>query len=224
MTAVVCWLWGDKYTPHDVHRLRAQVLEDSPGTRFVCITDRPHIVGVDTIRMPSFPSAMYRESIRLWTFSKQCRAAVGQPDLLLLDLDLSIVGSIVPFLSDPARVRCYKSDSVGVHGYAWNPSVCLVRGNALEPIWKRFTKDPRWTLRNARAAGWTGTEQAIMGWYFSEPDFAHVQAWNEGEQIRGWRWFRENGCPSERPAGLEIVSFHGRTHVDEGKERCAWIR
>ena len=226
---IVVWLWGDKYSDRHVHMLQAQLQISYPKPhRFVCITDRKSIRGVETIPMPDRASGMVSESIRMWIFSKYARNRLGDW-IFMLDLDMILTGDISDLVDDAAPFRIWKSDSFGSHGYALNPSVLLHRNKTMEYLWKRFAQDPAWELKNARKAGWTGTEQAVIGFHLSvdQPD---VPVWTAEHGIISYRHLvtdpKEFDLDLPPGGAARIVSFHGRRDPADPKlrKRAPWIR
>jgi hypothetical protein len=118
----------------------------------------------------------------------------------------------------------WRSESVGPQGYALNPSVMLLAAGAQAAIYDRFRRDPRGELAAARNAGFTGTEQAIIGYRLAGTP---VPVWTDADGIVSYRSLMTR---TDRdllpPAGTRIVSFHGRRDPSDSalQARAPWIR
>lgn len=230
MITIVTWLWGTKYTDRHVQVLKHHVsqkmmnLPEGERWRFLCISDRKRIAGVDCVPMPTRRPGMDREGIRLWMFSKEARGILGEK-FLNLDVDVAVLGDITDLCLDPAPFKIWRSDSNGRHGFAYNPTVLLHKENALEKVWKRYGKDPVWELKNAHYAGWTGTEQAIIA--------RHVHhhgppVWTDEDGILSYRLLRHlNGKePLGHAPECRILSFHGKADLGSAELQAKepWLK
>lgn len=226
MLAVVTYLWGAFYRPAHVQQLARSVARHLPAPhRFVCITDQA-IAGVETMRNPvrRFDARCYR---RLWLFSEE--ATVLGARILHLDLDLVICGDLEPFAGAGVAFRIYRAPSIarlpgGVvnRGYSLNPSVCALEAGTQADIWRRFTADPARVSRAAAAAGFWGSDQAVIGYLRQAPD---VPTFGEPDGLVSFRRIRNEQLTAP-PAGTRIVSFHGRRSPFDRAVQAAhpWIR
>ncbi len=222
--AIVTWLWGEKYSPEHVIRLGEQIRAHTTHEhRLVCVTDRKRIEGWHCVPMPERRPGLEREAIRMWTFSEAAMKLIGDRTLTL-DVDMIVCGDLAPFLSERADFAIWKSDSVGKHGYALNPSVMLQRWPNCQLLWKRFMKDPAWVMRNARYAGWTGTEQAVISYYMAS---AKPRLWTEEDGIYSARLLEDpvDLSIAEPPSDARIVSFHGKRDPADRDlhKRAPWL-
>lgn len=230
MLTVVCWQWGPKYGAAHVLRLRSMVGRNlQVPHQFVCITDRaqrPYYDGPADVRfapMPDVPAGARAESRRLWILSRQASELGSR--ILNLDVDLVIVDDIGPLVDRPEPFVIWQSESVGPHGYALNPSVMLLNAGHLDGIWQSFKRDPAGALAKAKADGFTGSEQAVIGSHFRE---ALPPVWTAADGIVSYRGLvaRHDAVDRPLPAGARLVSFHGpRDPGDPAlQERAPWIK
>jgi hypothetical protein len=217
--AVITYLWGHAYRPAHVQRLARSVAQWLPVPhRFVCITDRT-IPGVETMRDPAsrYAARCYR---RLWLFSEPARM-LGD-GLLHLDLDLVICGSLEPFVSRDVDFAIYRAGSIAKRGYSLNPSVFWLRPGTQTDIWERYHAHPTRLAMKANAAGFWGSDQAVISYLRMDPE---PPTFGDADGLVSYRRIRSEGL-REPPAGTRIVSFHGkRTPFEAEIQRLhPWIR
>lgn len=200
MLTVVTWKWGNKYTCAHVTNLR-RGLETHLHLpfRLVVISDDEGLP--DRLPMPDRPRGAARESIRLWLFSREAET-IGDR-ILNLDLDVVPVSDITPLVDRDEPFVIFKSESRGRLGYALNPSVMLFTPGHLTGLWGAFERDAAGVLRDAARAGFTGSEQAVIGNWFKGDAPA---TWTERDGIVS---FRGLGDKRRLPPGTRLVSFHG---------------
>jgi len=221
MIRVVTYLWGRKrgYTPAHVQQL-AQSVQDwlTVPHRFLCVTDAD-IPGIKTIPNPApqFPHRCYR---RLWLFSK---AAEGLGDRILhLDLDVVICGSLDGLVAHPAPLVVYKAGSIAARGYSLNPSVLWLQTGTQTDIWEQFARTPGQLAARANAAGFWGSDQAVLS-YLRQKDAPAT--FGEADGIVSFRRIRSEHL-TEPPPGTCLVSFHGKRTPFEPEVQAAhpWIQ
>lgn len=175
---VYCWPGNRDYAPWQVNVLARLCAQHAPPHRFICVTDgfdRTEFAdGIEVIETPAhvialalrespeggrFPSS-YR---RLWTFSNEFAAIVGLGTLtMLLDVDCIPCGGMAPLFGR-------SEDFVG-----WRPSsrwgepdrlaggTWLHRLGTMPHVWEFFARDPAAAVTAARAAGYRGSDQALL--------------------------------------------------------------
>lgn len=154
MLTVATYLWGSKYGPEDVLRLKRMV--DRHMTvphEFMVITDRPHLFDGVRIRVMPLDMTMHVPGtcfVRLFTFHPDGASIFGER-ILQIDLDTLIVGNLDAIASrdedlvlwrNPSRVPWDTPDRAGRPYY--NTSVVLHRCGTVPELWDEFRpKNPR---------------------------------------------------------------------------------
>ena len=221
--SVVCWLWGDKYTPEHVNRLRAMVRRNlALPHEFYCITDNPE--GLDEFVRPvpiwdDF-AAWQKHRRRLKIFAPEMRDIFGDR-ILQIDLDTVVVGDLTPLVDD-SDFRVWKCPSVGKSGFAYNPSFMLMRTGARERVWNEFCAAPHQIAGAARATGWVGTDQGVIG-YLLAP---HERTWDEGDGLYAFRDHIRGNDGKRLPGNARLVGFYGPFDPADPalRERYPWLR
>jgi hypothetical protein len=220
MIAVVTYLWGTAYEPAHVQQLARSVAHWLPVRhRFVCVTDGERIPGVKTMRNPApggFSARCYR---RLWLFSEEAR---GLGDgILHLDLDLVVCGSLEPFVHQ-GDFRIYTAGSIARQGYSLNPSVFWLTPGTQTDLWTRFLAGSSDVARAANAAGFWGSDQAVISHLRQDVE---VPTFGDDDGLVSYRRIRREKLTAP-PPGTRIVSFHGRRSPFEAEVQAAhpWIR
>ena len=204
-------LWGEKYPPVYVQRLKAMVERHLPVThRFVCLTSH-QIAGVDTVEPPTDWPGWWQ---KLSLFS------VASGPSLYLDLDVLVDGD----LSDIASYSRHRLAMPLEFGHRrhraarWNSSVMVWDGMLRSPP-EGF--DPA-LLVQAEAEGhcrygperlWGDQE------YLTRHHADEITTIPDACGIVSWRAWRHRGGPPQRS---RVVCFHGRPNYHE-LPRDPWV-
>lgn len=244
--SVVTWKWGAQYPAEFVNRLARAVDRNLVAPhRFICVTDdmRGLDPRIDVIpdrgeyaKMAAGSRSCYR---RLRMFDADARGMFGD-HLLHLDLDTVIVGPLDPLIDRPEELVMWRQPQARIplrHGYAYNPSIMLMRVGSHDALWKRFHGDPDGTVAKARAAGWFGSDMAVINFYLMDKK---IGAWTEGDGVLSWwvhirkepdmKWKSGSprSCDGSLPAGARVVHFHGSMSEGPGdpgmQARYPWIK
>lgn len=205
--AVVCWRWGDKYTPEHVNRLRSMVRRNLAVPHdFYCVTDDPSGLDefVKPVRIWDDYSDWQKHRRRLKIFAPEMAGVFGQR-LLQIDLDMAVVDDITPLIDVDDDFCIWKCPSVGRSGYAYNPSMMLMQTGARASVWWQFNAEPHLLASEAKAAGWVGTDQSVIGHLLAPRE----QTWDEDDGVLSYRdhvWGRGG---KSLPAGTRVVGFYG---------------
>ena len=212
---VICLKWGDRYGPEYVNRLYSMVRRNTArDLRFVCITD--DVTGiraeVETRPMPPFDlpeTFRFKGFRRMFLFKESLYDLAG--DVLHLDLDLIVTGSIDDFLD-------YKPDERFVVSENWtqpgkgigNMSVFRYRIGELTVIWERFSADPLGMLEKY------GNSQTFCSRTLGTFEMYPLE-WCTGFKhtlIPGWplNFFL---TPKRPPEQVRIVAFTGKPDVED---------
>lgn len=214
----VCFLWNEgfrDYRPRHVNLWAAALKYWDKGCRTICITDEAEGFSsdVEVFRLPdsarkvteipapqgsNFPSS-YR---RLWLFSNEANE-IGDR-IMLLDIDCLILGN-------PSPLWDIDSDFVG-----WKPNISwgredrvaggtwLVKTGKLNWLWDIFTKNPGQVIKECKAMGWNGSDQAVMSRYL----YNRYPIW---PQLSGIYSAQDGICEWQMPPkDSRIVHFNGK--------------
>lgn len=221
MLVVCTWLWGQKYTPIYVERLRAGLRRHlKQPFRFLCLTEHG--------RQAKFSAGIERHAIqdtalthlkgcfaRLRMFDPAWQQAHGIADrLVCLDLDVVLTGPLDPLFDRPEPLVVLQGANAA-NPCPYNCSVLMLRKHAHPELWADFSVSkldsiPRYEFpddqgwlwhRVPRAAGWlVGPSSGIYG--FKKP------GWPDGDDL---------------PADARIVSFIGWRDPN-AFTRLPWIK
>jgi hypothetical protein len=220
---VACWLWGEAFEASHVNRLGAMVRRFySLPFRFVCVTNRPSGIDkwIDIIRDTEdfedvmnphgagYPSC-YR---RLRAFRPSAEAVFGKR-FVSLDLDAVILRDLVPLWNS-------ERDFVGLrdslHRTQFNGSMFMLRAGKRPQVWTEF--DPKSSPREARFAGYKGSDQAWISYVLGDGE----STWTQDDGVYNFKFDLASGGP---PANARIVFFTGRPKPwDDECQRMPWIR
>lgn len=222
--AVVCWRWGDKYAAEHVNRLRSMVRRNLAVPHdFYCITDDP--AGLDEFVKPVPIWADYsnwqKHRRRLKIFAPEMAEVFG-PRLLQIDLDMAVVGDLTPLASIDAEFCIWKSPSVGPSGFAYNPSLMLMQTGARASVWWQFNAEPHRLASEAKAAGWVGTDQAVIGHLLAPNELT----WGERQGIYSFRDHVQGKFGKTLPDNAKVVGFYGPFDPADSvlRDRYPWLR
>lgn len=206
MITVWCVLWGDKYHPEYVHRLKYQVAKNlSLEHEFKCITDHP-LDDVDCVKpIVDWPGWWQKLSV----FKPGLTSGLN----LLMDIDVVIVGELdsvvktygTHTLSAP---RDWSKGTLAAPFVLWTPSV------QTEEIWNRFTTD----VMQRKSPG--GKQYGDQNWM----DEVCGDWWTEIEPptVCSYKWH----CRGQKlpPNGARVVCFHGKPDYPDCPEHVnGWI-
>lgn len=210
MIDVMCVLWGDKYSPEYVYKLKHMVEKNlSLEHRFTCITDQ-HLPGIVT--MP--PICAYPG---WWQKLQVFSPGFTSGPSILMDIDVVVVGELDSVVEKYEKYsisapKDWSQGGIAAAFVMWHPSV------QTEGIWDRFSPDvmnrmhgdQNW-MTEVCEDWWTEIESPIVCSYKW-----HVRRGSKttrfGEQIDG------TGLP---PNGSRVICFHGKP--DYPDVRDAWI-
>ena len=224
MISVITWLWGNRsFQPEHVLKLRDMVANNLQlSHEFVCVTDKV-IPGVKTIRPPVNPLEHRGCLARLEMLSAGNSLTDGLRSWIWhFDLDTVICSPLDPlFLSltgKGAYAGIYKAPSVGRNAVAYNPSLFLFRKGAFDDVYLRWKSAGIELCKEAWAAGWIGSDQAILGHTIRD----RCVAWGTEHGIFS---FRDDYAPHTdyKPTNVRVVSFYDRWPELQTGKAPAWI-
>jgi hypothetical protein len=212
MLTVVCWRWAPNGYRHSfsaraVETLRAMVARHyARPHRFVCITDDPSALNCETLPLwddhatltnpkgPQFPSCFRR--LKMFAMPELGERVVS------IDLDVAIVGDLVPLWDRPEPLVCWrprvKARPLQVNG----SMVLFTPGGDLASLWTGF--DPVRAARMIREGGFIGSDQ---GWISHQRrgDFA---SWTKDDGVLRYGDLRLTPR-APLPADARLVFFTG---------------
>lgn len=206
MKNVLCMKWGTKYGPAYVNVLHAMVERHlSPPFRFICLTDDTDGIeqNVECRPLPAIelggtpPHHGWR---KVSAFSPELHDLEGQ--VLFLDLDMVIVGSLDPFFDFPGRFCIIENWTQRGSGIG-NSSVFRFEAGAHLPVFEAFCADAASIVRAHRIEQ-AYLSHAVGGMTYWPPEwcrsFKHhcLAPW----PLRPW-------VRPRLPKGARIIVFHG---------------
>lgn len=106
MLTVVTWLWGNRFGPVYVNRMRSMLARNlALPHRLLCITDDRDGIDprVECLPLPTEFAGAFRCRRRMWQFSRDRVAEFGRR-FLAIDLDLVITDNITPLVDRPEPI------------------------------------------------------------------------------------------------------------------------
>jgi hypothetical protein len=206
--------WGRKYGPEYVNVLQRMVARHLSGPhRFVCFTDDPAGIRADIDIQPMPSSALpNRPSTEAWRKITLFKPGLGlQGQVLFLDLDVAITGSLDPFFEHPGTF-CIIHNWTHPDRRVGNSSVFRFEAGAHAHVFERFNADPDWVVENFR------NEQIYVS---AQIDEAVGLTWWPAPWCRSFKkhcmgkgLLRMLKTP-RLPEGCRILVFHGSPNPPE---------
>ena len=235
MLTVVCWRWRapwryrSTYAPATVHALRDMVARHyQKPHRFVCVTDDPRGLDVETIpiwrqgiNIPppegrNWPSCYVR--LRAFSDEPDIRAAFGER-YVSLDLDTVITGDLTPIFDRPEPFVIW-NETDWPETQFYNASIWLLTTGARADVWTRFAANPLRSSRDAFKAGGRGGDQAWISYALGKGEAVFTPA----DGVFSYRRHVE-AQGGRLPAGARIVNFHGVVDPwSPAAQALPWVR
>lgn len=204
--AVVTFYWPDGgYGPTHVNNLRGMVRRNCMVPHdFYCVTNHPQGIDpfVKVIRQwPEFVDwgRCYR---RLKMFSREIAEVIPHKRIMMLDLDQVITADLTDIVQRPDPFTIWQCSSVSRRGHAFNPSFLIMETGCKHAVWEEFIRSPDMVASGARACGWTGSDQAVLGLLLHDP----IAVVTKEDGLLSWR---DDRPYPELPPGTRLVSFYG---------------
>lgn len=240
MNTIVTWVWtGERtYTLEHAAALSKMLRRHMKSEyRFVVIADKPgHVPDATCIKTPAaslelanlrtiesraFPTSFRR----LWLFSEEARE-LGDV-VLCTDLDVVVTDDWTHLFEYQAKApfmgwmpgQRWGNQEKRVGGGTWR-----LRTGFHTEVWTNFVADPEAAKKEARAAGYRGSDQAWISYNLAEK----VPVWPKSAGICSVRDFtRDNRSKvvPEIPEGICVVHFngHNKPWMPQGLEQHPWI-
>lgn len=207
MIHVITWVWGSKYPPHYVERLRSAVARNlKQEHRFIVC--RPAPCDEHLTKVPGCFA-------RLRTFDPAWQAAKGiEPGdrIVCLDLDLVVTGSLDALLDRDEPFVILQGVNAA-NPCKFNGSVWLLRAGYRPDVWSDFSleaagkvpfyifpEDQAWFAAKMPDAAGFGPAEGVYG--FKKP------GWPDGEQL---------------PANACLVAFFGKRDPSQFRH-LPWLK
>lgn len=228
MITVVFWKWHKAgyrsvFGAEQVNVAASMVRRNTTlPVRFLCVTDDPEGVEIETVPLWPNPCTEYGSSsapncfVRLKAFDPAIRAVFGDR-FIWLDLDLVILGNIDHILGSSYDFAMWGDTR---HNGQFNGSLCLMDAGARPQVWTGFRGVE--SHNEAKKAGFFGSDQ---GWisYATECNGYKFGA-AEGVYSFGIHML-DRGVKSP-PKDARIVFFHGQYDpwVGSVQDKNPWIK
>ncbi len=225
MRTILCMRWGTRYPAPYVNRLFAGVARHLDGPfRFVCLTDDPAGLRPEVEAHPlpfiPLPEALAHSPWRKLSVWQHPLAEL-EGDVLFLDLDMIVTGSLAPFFTHSPGAFCVAENWTQRGRQAANTSVFRFRPGRHTHLYDRFAADPGMVLARYR------TEQAYVS-----AEIGGMAFWPEGWALSfkhdlvppfPKNWWKEPALPK----AARVVAFTGRPDIDEaarGEWPARWYK
>jgi hypothetical protein len=220
VNSIVCFQWNigfRDYRAEYVNVLARSIRRHLPMPhRFICVTEETDgfDAGVEVLPLPEaaravadlvtperrgFPSS-YR---RLWALSEEARILGDR--VMMLDIDCVITGDLSPLFEVDVDFVGWRPNFVWgngekrIGGGTW-----LLRTGTRAEVWERFSANPAALIAEARAAGFRGSDQAILSYMLQG-----CALWPMQSGIYQAQDMKELGL-ANLPADARIVHFNGK--------------
>lgn len=226
MLTVMTCLWGTKYTPDHVNRLYSMLARNLTFDRFVLLCDRQNhkaldlcSIEIEVMPMPTLHSEMGGCLRRLPVFTSEY-SFIGDR-VLSCDLDTVVFNNIDHLMTGTHPFRMWKCPSLGPHGFAYGPGLCLYRPGVFDGLYEQFCDNPQRTLQEAKNAKWTGTDQAIINHYISNNRISSLIGWDHSVGVYSYRDHIAHS--GKKPPNISILGFYGAKY-DPMTCNLDWVR
>lgn len=198
---ITTWLWGNKYGPEYVQRLKAGVQRHlTQPHRFLCITDQ-EIEGVETTPIKDPGLTKHKGCIvRLRTFDEVWQRDIGATGrIVCIDLDAIVTGPLDPLFDRPEPFVILQGVNLS-NPCPFNGSLWMLRAGYRPDVWDDFTlakldKIERHEFPDDQGWLWHMIPEAA-GWRSADGVYAfHKGGWRGGDNP---------------PSNARLVAFPGR--------------
>lgn len=222
MLAISTWLWGDKYTPEDVRKLRDGVRRNlQQPFRFLVMTERerdwtpPPGIERHAIKDPQLLA--HRgcfARLRMFDYGWQRNRAIDDR-LVCLDLDVIIVGKIDQLFERP-ETFVILAGANSMNPCPFNGSVMMLRPGHHGELWTDFSMQKANEIKHYEFPD-------DQGWIAHK--LPNAATWQCG-RASGIYAFKKPGWPANAlvpPADARIVAFPGKRQIRDFRN-LPWVR
>ena len=226
MINIVCIKWGTKFSSAHVNILYRSVKKHlKKEHNFVCFTDNTKGLDSNIDARPLWHDYVtlglnYR---KLKLYSEEILSSLDY-NILYLDLDTVITGSILPFANLTGNT-IWKSPSNGRLGFVYNTSLVRLVDDEFCEAWSLFKKNPQQLIYKSKTIdGWTGSDQAVISHLFGNT----CNYVDESHGIISLRDHSEMCSVEKLKRGIKIIGFyHNDKYGDMSdevlQEKYPWI-
>lgn len=219
--AIVCWLWGDKYTSDHVNVLYRAVKQNlKKQFRFYCITDRVSSYfdfGINVIPIWDDFAELGLQYRRLRLLDDGLRWKLGDR-ILQLDLEMLILKDFTHLITnEPFKI--WKCPSNTQKGFMYNTSMMLMNTGVLHNCYVNFQNNPAKEIRRKQDNAWPGTDQAVISNYIHP-----AKSWTQLDGIYSYKMHIEKPGLSGPPADAIIVGLYGKNYDPVKLLNVPWIK
>lgn len=212
MITVVFWKWKkDGYRSTfgaDQVNIAANMVRRNTTlpVRFLCVTDDPEGIEIDTVPLWDNPCADYGSDsapncfVRLKAFDCDVKEMFG-PRFIWMDLDMVILGNIDHILSAPYDFAMWGDTR---YNGQFNGSLCLMNAGARPQVWEDFKGMQ--SHKEALASGFFGSDQ---GW-ISYKTSMNGHKFGVKDGVYSFNIDMKNKQVKKPPKDAKIIFFHGQ--------------
>lgn len=184
-----------RFTSEDVNRLYARMKKHYPEMqRFICITDDAKGLDNDIEAVPIAATFAHLRNPswrrgpgchrKLISFSPGFEKVAG-PRFAVLDIDLKPVDALGPVFNRPEDFVGWRSGREnGKRQEQFGGALLMMNAGARRRVWDWFSKDPEKAIAEALAAGYHGSDQAIISYVLDKDGEAY---WTEADGVYYYR-------------------------------------
>jgi hypothetical protein len=215
MQTIVCMKWGTRYPAEYTNRLWSMIKRNTTRpTRLVCFTDDGNGISEDVIVQP-LPSINLPERVMWLPWRKlsmwQAPLADLSGDVLYLDLDVVITGSLDPFFDYKPGSFCVAENWTQPGSGIGNTSIYRWHVGQHTNIFEQFNADPETVLRNYRI------EQQYISALVDEMQFWPSEWCVSFKHTLMPKWPMNFFKSVPLPEGTKVVAFTGKPDPDEAE-------
>lgn len=142
MLAVICHLWGERYDEGHVRALRSMAaVHIRVPHRFVCLTDRERIEGVETLPLTQVEASRGGRAnfAKLAAFGGDLQRSLGSR-IVCMDLDTVILGDMTELVMDCGDFAIMEGTRTRAGGRLapYNSSIWVCEAGARDHFWSGF--------------------------------------------------------------------------------------
>ena len=217
---VICMKWGDRYGPEYVNRLWSMIGRNTQrDTRLICFTD--DAAGIDPavvteplpeINIPDRVSRTPWRKLSVWRSDLAASNLLLSDDILFIDLDMVIVGSLDEFFDFSPGEFCVIKNWTQKRKNVGNTSLFRFPAQRFSHIFEYFDQDP----------------EKVLGEYRIEQQYISAEIRNRVFWPEAWclsykhsiipRWPLNFFKPPELPANARVIAFTGKPDIDEAAQ------
>lgn len=226
MISVVFWKWKkegyrSQFTHEHVNTARDMVKRNTTlPVRFICVTDDPDGVDMETIPLWENPYTGYGSNsapncfYRLKAFDPEIKHIFGER-FIWMDLDMIVLGNIDNIIGAPDDFAMWGDTR---YNGQYNGSLCIMNAGARAHVWRDFQGQT--SVQKAHMAGFWGSDQAWISYA------AKMDGRKFGMQDGVYSYNVHLLGMTSPPENAKLVFFHGANDPwsKDVQAQHKWIR